>query len=46
MVVSDGVVYFPSEIYPSFGIRPFSEVPQIVELTEGADVEPSASGAL
>ena len=27
MVVSDGIVYFPSEIYPWFGIRPFSEVP-------------------
>ena len=29
MVVSDGVVYFPSEIYPSFGIRPFVEPPQV-----------------
>lgn len=27
MVVSDGVVYFPSEIYPSFGIRPFTDIP-------------------
>ena len=30
MVVADGVVYFPSEIYPWFGIRPFSEVPEVV----------------
>ena len=29
MVVSDGVVYFPSEIYPSFGIRPLVEPPQV-----------------
>jgi imidazolonepropionase-like amidohydrolase len=29
MVVSDGVVYFPTEIYPFFGIRPFSEVPEV-----------------
>ena len=29
MVVSDGVVYFPSEIYPWFGIRPFSEIPPV-----------------
>lgn len=30
MVVSDGVIYFPSEVYPRFGIRPFSEAPQVV----------------
>lgn len=29
MVVADGVVYFPSEIYPYFGIRPFVEAPNI-----------------
>ncbi len=28
MVVSDGVVYFPSEIYPSFGIIPFTDIPE------------------
>lgn len=27
MVVKDGVLYFPSEIYPAFGIRPFAEAP-------------------
>jgi imidazolonepropionase-like amidohydrolase len=30
MVVSDGVVYYPTEIYPWFGIRPFSEVPDVM----------------
>jgi len=31
MVVSDGVIYFPSEIYPRFGIRPFSDAPRVTE---------------
>lgn len=29
MVVKDGVVYFPSEIYPRFGIQPFSTAPPV-----------------
>jgi imidazolonepropionase-like amidohydrolase len=29
MVVKDGVVYFPSEIYPHFGIKPFAESPAV-----------------
>ncbi|MDJ0921408.1 MAG: amidohydrolase family protein [Henriciella sp.] len=29
MVVKDGTVYFPSEIYPSFGIKPFTEAPDV-----------------
>lgn len=29
MVVKDGVVYFPSEIHPHFGIRPFAEAPKV-----------------
>jgi hypothetical protein len=41
MVVSDGVVYFPSEIYPWFGIRPFSEVPEVVA---GARARPDEPG--
>lgn len=28
-VVKNGVVYFPSAIYPAFGIKPFSEVPKV-----------------
>ncbi|MBZ6377830.1 amidohydrolase [Pacificimonas flava] len=30
MVVSDGTVYFPSEVYPAFGIEPFAAAPEIV----------------
>jgi imidazolonepropionase-like amidohydrolase len=29
MVVKDGVVYFPSEIYPEFGITPFADPPAV-----------------
>jgi imidazolonepropionase-like amidohydrolase len=29
MVVKDGTVYFPSEIYPQFGIRPFADAPGV-----------------
>ncbi len=29
MVVKDGVVYFPSEIHPHFGIRPFAQAPTV-----------------
>lgn len=28
MVVADGTVYFPAEIYPAFGIRPFADPPE------------------
>ena len=31
MVVKDGTFYFPSEIYPEFGIRPFVEAPAVTE---------------
>lgn len=31
MVVKDGTIYFPSEIYPEFGIRPFVEAPVVVQ---------------
>ena len=34
MVVSDGVVYFPSEIYPWFGIKPFVEAPAVTAATD------------
>ena len=36
MVVSDGVVYFPADIYPSFGIRPFTEAPGVTKGNEGS----------
>ena len=29
MVVKDGVVYFPDEIYPEFGITPFVDAPKV-----------------
>ncbi|WP_084397800.1 amidohydrolase family protein [Henriciella aquimarina] len=29
LVMKDGVAYFPSEIYPAFGIEPFTDVPDI-----------------
>jgi hypothetical protein len=29
MVAKDGVFYFPSEVYPKFGIRPFISAPKI-----------------
>ncbi len=31
MVVKDGTFYFPSEIYPEFGIRPFVDAPDIMQ---------------
>ena len=30
MVVKDGTVYFPSEIYEDFGIQPFAKAPKLV----------------
>lgn len=30
MVVKDGTVYYPSEVYPKFGIQPFVAAPKIV----------------
>lgn len=30
MVVADGTVYFPEEIYPAFGIEPFASAPPLV----------------
>jgi imidazolonepropionase-like amidohydrolase len=29
MVLKDGVIYLPSEIYPRFGIQPFSTAPPV-----------------
>ncbi len=40
MVVKDGAVYYPSEVYPKFGIQPFVAAPKIVEAT--AAVKPLA----
>nr|MEA2797001.1 hypothetical protein [Phenylobacterium sp.] len=29
MVVKDGAIYFPSEVYPHFGIQPFTTAPKV-----------------
>ncbi len=29
MVVKDGTIYFPAEIYPAFGVKPFADAPKI-----------------
>ncbi|RED16588.1 amidohydrolase family protein [Parasphingopyxis lamellibrachiae] len=31
MVVANGTIYFPSDIYPHFGIRPFADAPSVTE---------------
>ena len=31
MVVKDGTFYYPSEVYPKFGIQPFASTPKIAE---------------
>jgi amidohydrolase family protein len=31
MVVKDGTFYYPSEVYPKFGIQPFASAPKIAE---------------
>ncbi|HEY5808398.1 MAG TPA: amidohydrolase family protein, partial [Povalibacter sp.] len=31
MVVKDGTFYFPSEVYPHFGIKPFVAAPRVVQ---------------
>ena len=30
MVVKDGTFYYPSEVYPKFGIKPFTDAPKLV----------------
>jgi hypothetical protein len=30
MVVKDGIVYFPSEVYPYFGVSPFVDAPTLL----------------
>ncbi len=29
MVSKDGNIYFPSQVYPEFGIKPFTEIPEV-----------------
>ncbi len=52
MVVKDGAVYYPSEVYPKFGIAPFVAAPKVVMATGSAQAgsatargeEPGAMG--
>jgi len=39
MVVKDGIVYFPSEVYPKFGITPFADAPKVSKAS-GASTTP------
>ena len=34
MVVKDGVVYYPAEVYPYFDIKPFADAPKVVLPTQ------------
>ncbi|MFD2137233.1 amidohydrolase family protein [Novosphingobium resinovorum] len=43
MVVKDGTIYFPSEIYPAFGVKPFAEAPAIA-LPSGKPAPATTSG--
>ena len=31
MVAKGGLIYFPSEVYPEFGIKPFTTIPKVVD---------------
>lgn len=37
MVVKDGAVYFPAEVYPEFGIQPFAPAPKVTPAGGAAD---------
>lgn len=41
MVVKDGMVYFPSEVYPEFGIKPLTPAPKVTEAAKSAMAEPA-----
>ena len=36
MVVKDGAVYFPTEVYPEFGIQPFAAMPKVTSAKTAA----------
>ncbi|MGB7404420.1 MAG: amidohydrolase family protein [Pacificimonas sp.] len=37
MVVADGTVYFPGEVYDAFGVKPFAETPEVIEAEAAAE---------
>ena len=41
MVVKDGTIYFPAEIYPAFGVEPFAAAPKMTK----PESAPAAAGA-
>ena len=41
MVVKEGVFYYPSEVYPKFGIKPFVDTP-VVTPAKPVDAPPAA----
>lgn len=43
MVVNDGVFYYPSEVYPKFGIKPFADKPAVTAAEKDAGAAPSGS---
>jgi hypothetical protein len=45
MVVKDGTIYFPSEIYPAFGVEPFTPSPTIEMPAKAAAQASSGTGA-
>ena len=48
MVVKDGTFYFPAEVYPEFGIKPFAPAPAVTQPPAGeaaAPVRPAAPHA-
>jgi imidazolonepropionase-like amidohydrolase len=40
MVVKDGVFYYPSEVYPNFGIQPFVAAPKITQISTATQPVP------
>ncbi|MCB9648170.1 MAG: amidohydrolase family protein [Deltaproteobacteria bacterium] len=45
LVVKDGLLYFPSEVYPEFGIEPFIAIPKVTASAKAAEPVPPPSGA-
>jgi hypothetical protein len=43
MTVKDGLVYFPSEVYPKLGVRPFADAPRITPAAPPAQAGAAAS---
>jgi hypothetical protein len=44
MVVKDGVIYYPEEIYRAMGIRPFASPPTLISQPGAVETNPAISG--